>query len=352
MTCQECQPLAIELARDVPPSGVGGAVQRADVLSHVATCKRCAQWLQEQEVLSDALRATAEADASLAAPPRVEANVMAAFRARQAKQVVVGSARPVLLAHATPVAHVAPVAQTNTPPPLWRASGRASGRGLWRASRPAWPAGRAAAFAAAATIVIVALTMASVRWLSPAAPVNVGTHNAAGTSTSPPAPSPSAPSPSEPSPLASSPPGAGQSGGRAGEAAGARVSGTNAAVIEVLPEKGKKGRPTPPGTTPPRAAASRVTTSQVAAGRSLDTHHTTRASRVARRANEFSGPAFVLLPYVEPLRPTEMRHIMRVRMPAAQLAAQGLQAESVDDAVLADVLVGEDGTARAVRIVQ
>jgi hypothetical protein len=47
-----------------------------------------------------------------------------------------------------------------------------------------------------------------------------------------------------------------------------------------------------------------------------------------------------------------MRHIMRVRMPRAQVAAGGLQAGSTDDAVLADVLVGEDGTARAVRIVQ
>jgi hypothetical protein len=60
----------------------------------------------------------------------------------------------------------------------------------------------------------------------------------------------------------------------------------------------------------------------------------------------------VLLPYAEPLRPTEMRHIMRVRMTRTQLAAAELQAGGVDDAVLADVLVGEDGTARAVRIVQ
>ena len=73
----------------------------------------------------------------------------------------------------------------------------------------------------------------------------------------------------------------------------------------------------------------------------------------SRDANEFNGPAFVLLPYVEPLRPTEMRHIMRVRMPRAQVAAGELRAGGVDDAtVLADVLVGEDGTARAVRIVQ
>jgi hypothetical protein len=60
----------------------------------------------------------------------------------------------------------------------------------------------------------------------------------------------------------------------------------------------------------------------------------------------------VLLPYAEPLRPTEMRHIMRVRMTRAQFAAAELQADVDDSTVLADVLVGEDGTARAVRIVQ
>jgi hypothetical protein len=73
----------------------------------------------------------------------------------------------------------------------------------------------------------------------------------------------------------------------------------------------------------------------------------------AARASELSGPAFVLLPYAEPLRPTEMRHIMRVRMTKAQFAAAERQEGGADDAtVLADVLVGEDGTARAVRIVQ
>jgi hypothetical protein len=73
----------------------------------------------------------------------------------------------------------------------------------------------------------------------------------------------------------------------------------------------------------------------------------------AARGGDFSERAFVLLPYVEPLRPTEMRHIMRVRMPRTQFAAGETQASGVDGAtVLADVLVGEDGTARAVRIVQ
>jgi hypothetical protein len=336
MTCQECQPLAIDLARGLPPFDVGGAVQRADVLSHIATCKRCAQWLREQEELSDALRDVAAADASLSAPSGVEANVMAAFRARQAQalqaqysqrqqtqpeQVQPQQAqRPLSLVLPEPVAH------TERPERSVRA---------WR---PAWPSGRAAGFAAAATIVIVALTLASVRWLNSRSASNGGTTNVAGTST--------------PGPLPVPPP-ADRSGGRAG-ASSAPVTGTNAAVLEVLPDKGRKttkGPPGPPRVTPPRGATPRVATSRVATSRGLAAHSTRRVN--VARASEFSGPAFVLLPYAEPLRPTEMRHIMRVRMTKAQFAAAELQADRVDDAtVLADVLVGEDGTARAVRIVQ
>jgi hypothetical protein len=370
MTCQECQPLAIDLARGMPPFGVGGAVQRADVLSHVATCKRCAQWLREQEALSDALRAAAEADASLAAPPGVEANVMAAWRARQAQRPLslasavsyadgsyadadTDAAKPARaddnvvrafrlerlesepLANRDRTTHrvaastsdrrgVGPGVNGLTEVPAWRMA-------TARAFRPAWPAGRAAAFAAAATIVIAALTLASLRWLSPSSTVNVGTNNATGVSAG-----------VDPrlQPGAAGSPVAGRSGERAGGPEAARVTGagTNAAVVEVLPDKGTKttkGRPARPRALTPHAATT-----------------TARASTVARGASEFSGPAFVLLPYVEPLRPTEMRHIMRVRMPRAQLASEGLQAASADDAVLADVLVGEDGTARAVRIVQ
>jgi hypothetical protein len=352
MTCQECQPLAIDLARGLPPFDVGGAVQRADVLSHVAACKRCAQWLREQEALSQALRAAAEADASSSAPPGVEANVMAAFRARQAQRLKPVPRTVPLPLSLAPLESVADAADP-----------RAKSEQLVRAWRwpAAWRAGRAPAFAfaAAAIIVIAAFTMASVRWLIPTATSpNAGTHRAAGTSTPPSAPAPS--------------PSAAARTGRTAEPAGARITGagTNAAVVEVLPDKGTKttkGRPAPPRVPAPHGATARGfdATHEASAGhretrgasvtRVANTARrgsTTRASSVARGANEFNGPAFVLLPYVEPLRPTEMRHIMRVRMPRTQLTAGGVQASGVDDAVLADVLVGEDGTARAVRIVQ
>lgn len=310
MTCEECQRLAIDLARSLPPFDIGGAVQRGDVLSHVAACGRCAQWLSVQETLSVALRATAAADGSLGAPAEVEANVMAAFRARQAQRASV-SARPLPLVawHADADAGTPRAARTWTPP------ASSSFRG---------PGGRTAALAAAAIVIIAALTMASLRWSTPALVEDHGAANATPTATTP---SAAAPAPR-------------------GESAS--VPGTNAAVLEVLPDKGPKTTKGPPA--PPRAAAVRTASRDAGGARAIRASHVAGASR---GTDEFSGPAFVLLPYVEPLRPTEMRHIMRVRMTRAQLGAGEPRASGVEDStVLADVLVGEDGTARAVRIVQ
>jgi hypothetical protein len=326
MTCQECQPLAVDLARGVPPFDVGGAVQRADVLSHIATCKRCAQWLREQEALSDALRAAAAADASLSAPAGVEANVMAAFRARQAQTQ---RRQPTQLAHRTQ-----PTQRRQPCPALVRPETvvhMGTPEQLARAGRPAWPAGRAAAFAMAAAIVFTTLMLPVSQWLKRSPAANTGVSNTPGASMPSAQPAPTASSTPAPSAPATPPdPSAAVTNTAVTNPA---VTGTDAAAIEVLPEKGKK--PTTKGRPAPRFAS------------------TTRAANVAGGANEFSGPPFVLLPYVEPLRPTEMRHIMRVRMTKAQFAAAELQAAGVEDAtVLADVRVGEDGTARAVRIVQ
>jgi hypothetical protein len=317
MTCQECQPLAIDLARGLPPFDVGAAVQRGDVLSHIARCRHCAQWLAEQEALTEALRAAARADASLSAPASVEANVMAAWRARQVREV-------------PQAVQARQVPQTRQP----REPGEARDMRQWRK----WPT---AGLAAAAAVVILALSLSALRWLN--APPSVQAEVQAG----------------------------GQTRRQAGEPTRAPVTGTHAAVVEVLPEKGSKGRgrPVPPRGVPPRPAQAQSVARNVAgsvdaaarsggAARTARTASATRTASTARNratrgASELGGPAFVLLPYVEPLRPTEMRHIMRVRMSRALVAAGDVQTGNAEGAtVLADVLVGEDGTARAVRIVQ
>jgi len=63
---------------------------------------------------------------------------------------------------------------------------------------------------------------------------------------------------------------------------------------------------------------------------------------------------FLPLPYVEPLRSTEARHVMRVSMTSGDEMILGvLPADRRDGQVFeADVLVGEDGIARAIRVVR
>jgi hypothetical protein len=351
MTCQECQPLAIDLARGLPPFDIGGAVQRGDVLSHIARCKRCAQWLAEQEALTEALRAAAEDDIALSAPSSVEANVMAAWRARQVQRQganaslavpPIASRGKVPLAGRgeRPIAGLASLAGPASPQSIERPQSNErvqsseqleSSARAWKSSWLVWPA---SGFAAAAAIVMFTLPLASWKWLN-ASPVAGGVANRASKASAGAAGAPASRSsatvrpgeavgggrnPADAQAGISAGVAEGRTGDRTGKSMRAPVTGTNAAVVEVLPEKGSKGRGRP---TPPRGA------------------------------RELGGPAFVLLPYAEPLRPTEMRHIMRVRMSRTLVVAGDVQAGNAEGAtVLADVLVGEDGTARAVRIVQ
>jgi hypothetical protein len=64
-------------------------------------------------------------------------------------------------------------------------------------------------------------------------------------------------------------------------------------------------------------------------------------------------PPFVQIPYTQPLAPWERSEVMRMEMPAAALIAAGLPMAISDPAAQAkaDVLVGEDGRPRAVRLI-
>jgi hypothetical protein len=63
---------------------------------------------------------------------------------------------------------------------------------------------------------------------------------------------------------------------------------------------------------------------------------------------------FLPLPYVEPLRSTEARHVVRVSMSSSDemVVAMLPTDRRTGDTIEADVLVGEDGIARAIRIVR
>ena len=61
---------------------------------------------------------------------------------------------------------------------------------------------------------------------------------------------------------------------------------------------------------------------------------------------------FVPLPGAEAWPPIESGSLVRMDLPAAALASLGLQGQSSTGVVKADVVVGHDGVARAIRIVQ
>jgi hypothetical protein len=60
---------------------------RAQALQHAESCAYCRAQLAAARLLSLELRALAEEDAGLQAPPRVEAKVMAAYRARAGRRL-------------------------------------------------------------------------------------------------------------------------------------------------------------------------------------------------------------------------------------------------------------------------
>ncbi|MDE3196674.1 MAG: hypothetical protein KGN84_10040 [Acidobacteriota bacterium] len=62
---------------------------------------------------------------------------------------------------------------------------------------------------------------------------------------------------------------------------------------------------------------------------------------------------FIPIPYTAPIAPTERAQVMRVELPVAQLIAAGLPIATSDPGAeaRADVLVGDDGRARAVRVI-
>jgi len=76
------------------------------------------------------------------------------------------------------------------------------------------------------------------------------------------------------------------------------------------------------------------------------------AAVVAEVAPESDQP-FVPIPYVAPLGPYEQAQVVRMEVPVSQLIAAGLPMRTTDVGAQAeaDVVVGQDGRARAVRLV-
>jgi hypothetical protein len=86
--------------------------------------------------------------------------------------------------------------------------------------------------------------------------------------------------------------------------------------------------------------------------------HRTLPTPPAALAEQAQAPEiatdFFEIPYVEPLRPDQRGDVFRIQMPRANMAVFGLPLSGgrLDARVTADVLMGEDGVARAIRFIR
>ncbi len=84
MNCKDFEEIVVELVR----GEIMDAGDRQAGLSHIADCGRCAARLAAETRLNAALRGLRLGDATLAAPPAVESNLMNAYRSWQNGSVV------------------------------------------------------------------------------------------------------------------------------------------------------------------------------------------------------------------------------------------------------------------------
>ena len=83
-------------------------------------------------------------------------------------------------------------------------------------------------------------------------------------------------------------------------------------------------------------------------------HRQGSAHHTGATAQERQMPDFIALPYAQSDVPLEQPVIVRVQIPVSELGAIGVRFASMSggERINADLLVGQDGVARAVRLVQ
>lgn len=135
-----------------------------------------------------------------------------------------------------------------------------------------------------------------------------------------------------------------------------RTPGTSATVASNSQSKGASvpvASTEPPPMTAASAATPEATAPEMTAPEMTRPATPARVEAVLAR-NTSGNTEFLPLPYVEPLRSTEARHVVRVSMTSGDEMIIGvLPADRRNGQPFeADVLVGEDGIARAIRVVR
>lgn len=309
MNCREFSDYAVELAR----ARMMEAATRRGALRHAEACETCALRLRSEQSLTAALRATVESMDGVAAPPRVESALLAAFRESRD-----GGRAP------------APASLAESPAAARVSAARFAG---WR-----W---RALAASAVAAMLLLAFTVARrAQFANPS-----DTSGEVASSSSP-----------------SAVPGPGE----AVEATRNQSAPSPAPASENVSTVVKDGGPDKPSRVE-RAAAQRsrkrampqqLASFEVDGGRAVLGDEaggeiaTAGANTVAADSEALTD--FVPVAAGSNSAPLDGGQLVRVKVPRAALASLGLpvDADRADGMVKADVLLGHDGTARAIRLVR
>ena len=105
-----------------------------------------------------------------------------------------------------------------------------------------------------------------------------------------------------------------------------------------------KPRPTP---------ASLVSLTEAPVAKIVVATNETPKPKIQKRRHEPDTDPFLPIPYTQPLQPGERAEVVRMEMPVAALIAAGFPLATSDAGAeaSADVMIGEDGRARAVRLI-
>jgi hypothetical protein len=317
MNCQQFTSLIVEVAR----GQMLDAAARDGATRHAETCQPCAARLAQEQSLTVALRTVALSMKEQSAPASVEAKLLAAFRENSS------------------IAQAA----SNSPTPLsFRAR---SERHAQVEDRPSRRIAAIVATAIAASLVLVALAMLSSQLMQTATPPALVMDN------KPPriAETPGSDKPTNPMPTVLTPP----------------------AISDGATRQAKGGKPleVKRGGEPQRAAIKlagittpkMITSQQVIDGGNaiieVSEGQTTfnNAGGAAKPEEAESVTEFISLVAGTPdAPPLESGQLVRVQLPRAALASLGLPSniERQNEPVKADVLLGYDGLARAIRFVR
>jgi hypothetical protein len=308
MNCQTFETHVNELARE----RMMEAATREAATAHAQACRRCSARLADERALTAGLRAfSSDSARSQEAPRRVETALLAAFRAQQQQKTNAPAATATISTHATDAA--IPFAPRRA-------------RDSWFAH--AWVQGTAVA--AAAMLIVFGFSAMRGRLARPDA------EGQRASTTLLPANAPSAATASSNDDAIS----------RAAEVAQNPDEEAEMSPVEAVEEEASK-----PSYVAPRVAPSRGVRYSNAAYRSGGT--SSNAERMTPDVAEITTE-FIPLAHGGSFAPGEGGQVLRVELPRSALVSFGLpmNVERAGERVKADVLMGEDGVARAIRFVR